>query len=317
MIITGIRYFIKGRQRRKSCQQCTGGEYLQREKTYAGKQVKSCEDMNRYIGGQILSGQPFMAARYGYTEMFVMRTFAFHMRWNYEKAMKQLCLWSGFFPEKIELGKKFLDVMLDAAKEADALGVELEPFEDYFISHKMKEELQIASLDSLEPWKTPEQPWSAALKGKRVLVIHPFADTIASQYRKRERIFPGTEILPEFELLTQKAVQTIAGATDERFSDWFAALHYMYEEAMKQEFDVAIIGCGAYGFPLAAMLKKAGKQAVHLGGATQILFGIRGKRWDEQEEYGYVRKWYSDVWVYPGQEERPKQLEKVEDGCYW
>lgn len=317
MIITGIRYYIKGKQRKKLCEGRTADEYLEQEKVYAGKAVKSCEEMNEYLYQKILSGQPFMAARYGYTEMFVMRTFAFRMRWNYEKAIKQLCLWSGFFPEKTELGKRFLDVMLDAARETDALGVELEPFEDYFISHKMKEELQISSLDSLEPWKTSGQPWSAALRGKRVLVIHPFADTIASQYQKRGRIFPGTEILPEFELLTQKAVQTIAGATDERFCDWFEALNYMYEEAMKQEFDVAIIGCGAYGFPLAAMLKKAGKQAIHLGGATQILFGIRGKRWDSEEKYDYVRKRYTDAWVYPGKTERPKQLEKVEEGCYW
>ena len=50
---------------------------------------------------------------------------------------------------------------------------------------------------------------------------------------------------------------------------------------MEEIFDVAIIGCGAYGMPLAAMLKQAGKQAIHLGGATQLLFGIKGKRWEE------------------------------------
>ena len=45
---------------------------------------------------------------------------------------------------------------------------------------------------------------------------------------------------------------------------------------MKFDFDVALIGCGAYGFPLAAKLKTAGKQAIHLGGVLQALFGIKG-----------------------------------------
>ena len=37
------------------------------------------------------------------------------------------------------------------------------------------------------------------------------------------------------------------------------------------DFEVALIGCGAYGLPLAAHVKRLGKKAVHLGGATQNL----------------------------------------------
>ena len=47
-----------------------------------------------------------------------------------------------------------------------------------------------------------------------------------------------------------------------------------------------------------------------MGGATQLLFGIKGKRWDDMGIYnGY--------WVRPDETERPKGLEKVEEGCYW
>ena len=70
------------------------------------------------------------------------------------------------------------------------------------------------------------------------------------------------------------------GQTDERFKDRFEALDYMYKEALKIDFDIAVIGCGAYGICLASMLKNAGKQAFHLGGITQLWFGIKGKRWD-------------------------------------
>lgn len=45
----------------------------------------------------------------------------------------------------------------------------------------------------------------------------------------------------------------------------------------KIDYDICLIGCGAYGFPLAAHAKRKGKKAVHLGGALQLLFGIKGK----------------------------------------
>ena len=42
-----------------------------------------------------------------------------------------------------------------------------------------------------------------------------------------------------------------------------------------KNFDIALIGCGAYGFPLAAFVKGIGKKAVHIGGPLQLFFGIK------------------------------------------
>ena len=91
----------------------------------------------------------------------------------------------------------------------------------------------------------------------------------------------------------------------------------MYKEAMKLDFDIAILGCGAYGLPLAAKIKQAGKQAIHLGGVTQILFGIKGKRWEEMEDYRYIKNLMNDAWVYPNVQDTPKNAKIVEGGCYW
>jgi len=168
-------------------------------------------------------------------------------------------------------------------------------------------------LKSIEPYYF-DNPWSKALKEKKVLVIHPFAETIEKQFKNRERLFENREVLPEFKLQTIKAVQTIAGTKDTRFKDWFEALEYMYDEAMKRDFDIALIGCGAYGFPLAAKIKKAGKQAIHMGGSLQILFGIKGKRWDNHEIIGRM---YNEAWVRPGEKDIPQKKEIVEGGCYW
>ena len=81
-------------------------------------------------------------------------------------------------------------------------------------------------------------------------------------------------------------------------------------------FDVAIIGCGAYGFPLAAEIKRMGKIAIHLGGVTQIMFGIIGRRWETE-----YKQFHDDVvneyWIRPSADEKIKGLDTIEDGCYW
>ena len=120
------------------------------------------------------------------------------------------------------------------------------------------------------------------MRGKRVLVVHPFAETIEKQYEKRTLLFKNPETLPQFESLeTIKAVQSIAG-NQTNFKDWFEALDYMEKEMDKCNYDIVILGCGAYGFPLAAYAKSQGKKAIYMGGVTQFLFGIKGKRYIEK-----------------------------------
>ena len=79
-------------------------------------------------------------------------------------------------------------------------------------------------------------------------------------------------------------------------------------------FDVALIGCGAYGLPLGAAIKQMGKPAVHLGGALQLLFGIRGRRWEAMPQYLSLM---NDAWVRPSSTETPPLAEMVDGGCYW
>ena len=286
--------------------------------SYVGKHLLRCDETNEYIAKRIKSGEPFMVGRYGATELFATSTFDFNISQKKDDAINQLNKWSGFFPKDKMLGDRFAKCIIDASKQVELLGVWGLRFEDYYIRHYMSADARITFLFNLEPWKNPMNPWSAALEGKKVLVIHPFAETIQSQYQKRQEIFPGTDILPRFELKTLKAVQTVAGEKDERFATWFDALEWMYQEAIKIDFDIAIIGCGAYGFPLAAKLKQAGKQAVHLGGATQLMFGIKGKRWEEDYNgYEYIRKWFNDAWGYPSEQDKPQNADTVEGGCYW
>lgn len=314
---TFFKYYIKSKFQAKKVSPDNIRNYLRDRIVVANEKIQTSKEINSCIRENILSGKPFLVGRFGATELFCVRTFDFEVESKYNKVISQMKNWSGFFPSKKELGNKFKDLMIALIPEANVMGIWMLPFEEYYLKSYGNKQLKTTYLLDLEPWSSPEEPWSAALKGKKVLVIHPFKETIERQYKRREDIFPGTDILPEFELKTLKAVQTVAGEKDNRFSTWFDALEWMYQEAMKIDFDVAIIGCGAYGFPLAAKLKQAGKQAIHLAGATQLLFGIKGKRWEENTAFAYVQKFFNDAWVYPSDNDKPKAADKVEGGCYW
>lgn len=157
-------------------------------------------------------------------------------------------------------------------------------------------------------------PWTHALKGKKVLVVHPMVETFKKQWFVKDKIWPDG-LMPDFELLTLKAVQSVA---DENtvFNDWFEALDWMKDEISRIDFDIALIGCGAYGFPLSAYVKRLGKKVVHMAGATQLLFGVRGRRW-EKDPYQPFTNFMNNYWVRPDALETPQKAELVEGACYW
>lgn len=321
MVIRKLRYLvgvIKSKQVELAYRTEGLEKYSGKVGFYAGKNLLDPDALGKELQEMILSEKPFMLSRFGASELMCCSMYEFDMKGKQKNSVRQLVKWSGFFPDSVAAGKKFYNVNIEAFKEIDYLGVWFRRFEDYFIKKYLNKQSKNIFLFDIEPWRAPEHPWTKALKGKKVLVIHPFESTIMDQYyNHREELFENKEILPEFKLVTLKAVQTIAGMSDPRFVTWFDALEYMYKEALKIDFDIAIIGCGAYGLPLAAKIKQAGKQAIHLGGVTQILFGIKGKRWEEMEDYRYIKDMMNDAWVYPNIQDTPEKASIVEGGCYW
>jgi hypothetical protein len=222
---------------------------------------------------------------------------------------------AGFFPPTVDKIEAFCELMLEDIPQVDILGSWLAP-ENFF--EKQLSSTQKVRLVYLEPFWS-QFPWTKALEGKKVLVIHPFANTIEEQYRKRNLLFENN-LLPEFELKTIKAVQSIAGEETE-FTDWFEALDFMKSEIDKVDYDICLIGAGAYGFPLAAHVKRMGKKGFHMGGSLQLLFGIKGKRW-ENPNYGSAlnlnyMNLFNENWTRPTTLDTPTNSKKVEDSCYW
>lgn len=267
------------------------------------------------ITKKILEGKPFMAARVGWNELSIMKAFDFEKKDKYHNVLKNMCDVAGFFPNEEKYGQVFLECMKDTMPETDVLGLMDSPLEDYYVNHLMRKDATVTPVSVFDFWKL-KNPWTKALAGKKVLVVHPFVETIESQYKNhREELFENKELIPEFELQTYKAVQTAGGEADDRFETWFDALEFMRNEISQLDFDIAILGCGAYGFPLAAYIKRMGKQVIHMGGVSQTLFGIKGQRWTKPTNS--LSKLMTDAWVWPSENETPKNVDIMEGGPYF
>ena len=281
------------------------------------------------IKSYINSNEPLMIARFGSNELNVILNYFFinnSIIHNFSNVIsgkpfffkikdgiiKNFNLVAGFFPCDMKNIERYVEMSLTDLSEIDILGSWMEHekylFPYFNMNHKR------VFLEDLSSFNHSE-PWSNALAGKKVLVVHPFTDTIHNQFKKRQFLFKDKSVLPEFDLKIVKAVLSYAN-NETVYRDWFEALDSMTEKVYATDFDIAIIGCGAYGMPLAARIKRMGKQAIHMGGAVQCLFGIKGKRW-ESPSYNYQGKYYNDYWVRPSEAEKPKHSDKVEDSTYW
>lgn len=308
-----------------------GADYVLRNKLgkyypapYSKRRVYNAERINEILYHRLNSGESFFAGRMGLFELAAMRAYEFKNTDKYETVIRQIYDCAGFFPLDLTLGDRFLQEMKQDLAKVDILACSHQLDENYFMNRYMPQNaVGAVSFDIMEPWRFVT-PWSAALKAKKVLVVSPFDESIRQQYAIREKLFQGTDILPEFDLITYKSLQTTGDLTDDRFRTWFEAVEYMYQEIKKIDYDVALLGCGAYGFPLAARIKQDGKQAIHMGGVLQLLFGIMGKRWDgtgpnsvTNQMREDIAPYYNNNWTYPKISETPVSAGRVEYGPYW
>lgn len=278
---------------------------------YLNKQIPSEEKGNQEIYNLIITGNPAAVMRLGSTETNC--AYPWMTGRKPDSATLERGLYSaGIFPADVEHNAEFSRVYLEASKSADIMAL-CDVYKEKTIVDKYCSDAKFIRAKSIEPYYYTE-PWTKSLKGKNVLIVHPFVETIKQQYQHRENIFLNTNVLPEFgSIQFVKTVQSAAGANTE-FKTWSEALKYMCDEIGEKQFDIAIVGAGAYAMPICAYIKSIGKIAIQMSGATQLLFGIKGRRWDN---HPIISGFYNEYWVRPNEEETPPQVKKVEGGSYW
>jgi hypothetical protein len=241
---------------------------------------------------------------------------------NLNKRRMEVSNGAGFYFTEESEEFKFLDLYIDCLGNVDILGAWGTAFAwiEYIGVQNAK---FVVPVTSTAPWveKYPYHnrnldlevlSWASSLDGKKLLVVSPFAKSIESQFKNYSKIFSRKK-LPKFEIQTLVAPMTFQGKNSGGL-DWFENLIKMQETMSKLNFDIALIGAGAYSFPLANFAKKMGRVGIHAGGGLQLFFGLLGNRWINSD---YVKIHTNSFWKYPSVDETPKFHQMVENSSYW
>ena len=157
-------------------------------------------------------------------------------------------------------------------------------------------------------------PWTTALRGKRVLIISTFEESIKEKIPIREKIY-GIDLFPDCTISTIRPPQTQAGEPSEEF-DVELDRFLLRLDDIRDTYDVALVSCGGYANPVCAHIFESGKSAVYVGGVLQMYFGILGSRW-LKERPDIIRLFLNEHWSRPKVSEKPANFGNVEGGCYW
>lgn len=293
-----------------------------------GRKILKKNEGNSKILELFSANLPFFVSRFGTTELSVVCHFLRHNRYknaSFPVALrKNLSVLSGFYPEDDASLVKFSTMFLRAVERIDGLGVRWEKFDqEFWLNEKffLKKFCGNAALLGIESISTPflfAESWLRELQNKKVLVIHPFKKTIESQL-ERKKTWNQNVNLPDCEIRVLQAEQSLSDHKKiSKYQTWFEALKAMEQEILQADFDVALVGAGAYGLFLGDFCKRLGKTAVHVGGALQLFFGIYGKRWTDKTSSDHIpASFFNEHWVWPSGAEIPQGSHLVEQGCYW
>lgn len=267
----------------------------------------------------------FAAGKIGTTELMGLE---YVYRWfqppwppaaSWRRPAQRLHDCSGVYPVSRKVFYRWAEIYKEAVTSLDLVaqwqpqGHYLTFFEERLVEHltPLASRAGLAYVHMLRPRVT----WLDILPEFRWLVIHPFQKTILHQLPKLANL--GVFSAHTIPLLEKRATDTILLPCPQ-FSymmppvhgDWCDTLEFLKQEMTKIDFDLALVAAGAWSLPLVAHAKTLGKKAMHLGGALQLLFGIKGARFDT---WGV----YNDTWIRPLAEDCPENFQKMENGAYW
>ena len=157
-------------------------------------------------------------------------------------------------------------------------------------------------------------PWTTALRGKRILIVSPFIASMKEKIPVLSKIY-GVDLFPDCTFEFIKPPQTQGDNPSEEFDIELKSFMKRVEE-IKDRFDIALCSCGGYGNLVCAEIYKIGKSAIYVGGVLQMYFGIYGNRWI-RERPDILTLFKNEHWSRPKPEEHPEGFQKVEGSCYW
>jgi hypothetical protein len=285
----------------------------------------------------IQAALPYAAGKLGTSEFEALCWYIAHRRRKSydtlspypQHVFRHMVMNAGLFPTRPDTLDQWAEHMLQNVLPVMDLMVEWNPsskLHEYYFLEAHAPHSKRTVLRALEPYyeSDPSDRYTLFIpEGAKIAIISPFADTILEQSSKLPAIWESNPVWSTGSTAhTFIPIQTfysplVAGDRHQwapRIHDWHAACDEIVEKVKQVGAKYAFIGCGALSLPIAAALKQAGCIAIHTGGATQILFGIKGRRWDS---HAIISKLYNAAWTRPAAHEIPERSVAIENGCYF
>ena len=234
---------------------------------------------------------------------------------SWKRQAERLFVDSGVFPVSIKQFEDFLHTYRKSIAALDGITLWQESlfFKKYeaFLADRLCPGAIRLSLGALSPLETMGE-----LASRELLIVSPFVQTMKEQVKKLPDIFRdipwGKNLSAVYKTCQFVRCPFFSYLEKSPYSCWSEGLQRLSEEIYQRKYEIALVGAGAWSLPLLANIKNSGKKGLHLGGATQIAFGIKGRRWDS-----YWGKYYNESWIRPLPSETPAGFERKEKGCYW
>jgi len=159
-------------------------------------------------------------------------------------------------------------------------------------------------------------------EGKKILFISPFGDLLKSRANKdifeavwlsigKKWFWPSEVNAFEIPYSYVTSVNTY-----KKYTNSMTLFDSICTNINELDYDIAFIGAGALGLPIASHLKNQGKIAISLGGHLQVLFGIGGGRWNKDEFW--TTNYINERWIEMPKKYNPENKSILTDnGAYW
>lgn len=277
-------------------------------------------DGSFYLYRKLKENKPFAVGKIGNCELMCIYNYLLFkhkqqpVQW-FPNVVEETYYNTGVFPQTEISRINFVNEIISSMPNIDCLAwwsVFNLDFEARFIK-KYSPNCELIDLQSLEPFYSG-CPWTEFLTNKKVLVISPFTDTIQKQYKIKDKIWRDKRLLPDFELLTINHQHSPGIDKPSEYNNWLEMVQNIKTQMNNLDYDIVLTGTGASSLPLTAHARASGKKGIHLGGPLQLLFGIKGRRWDNGD-IGKV--FYNEYWTRPSLDETPEKFKNIEGGCYW
>ena len=162
-------------------------EFADRIHEFLGPRKHDLETDIREISRLLESENPSMISRIGSVEfqaLFLIRYFPLSFP-LLSRSKRNMRMNAGFFPVSMRTLKQFYLLYKEDCKDIDLFvrwRIEELFFSNWF-NHK-----KYVHKSTLDSFFSQQHPWTYSLKGKKILVVHPFSETIESQYKNKKKI---------------------------------------------------------------------------------------------------------------------------------